>query len=275
LAERSARSQQFALPYDWKKVVDQWDALLRSVASQRRSMMRTPPATTPLASVLPRVAREFDGVSIKVNLAQRQYGRLESAIRSDTQGHLSDVRIPAIQQNCQVAGLRVVRSPAYLGVASDDEPIFAELKRIFPMLGGWSIGAAYGIEADPSLTRVQFHDGTEVRYELAQSILVLNVSGEFPEATLVDAGLYGVPCIGTGASAVQRALWPELIADSPRLAEDLARELLTNAARLRRIASRAETACRNLFAPDEEESAACLRRLHQSRSEFSLAGIKN
>ena len=40
LAERSRQSAQFALAYDWNKVLDQWDELLRPMASHNRRISR-------------------------------------------------------------------------------------------------------------------------------------------------------------------------------------------------------------------------------------------
>ena len=66
---------------------------------------------------------------------------------------------------------------------------------------------------------VSLNTWAEARYDMAQSILLLNTSGEFPESALIDAALYGVPCIGTKESAVQRELWPELLAEDAGVLE--------------------------------------------------------
>ncbi len=137
LAERSKQAAQFAMAYDWNKVLDQWDELLRSVANNSRRMSRVV-ATQALPESL--VSKYIPGVpagSVKVNVVEHKFGRLEAGIIADTKGHLSDVRIPAIQKACEVGGVRVVRSPAYIGVGPGDEAIFSELKSIFPILGGW------------------------------------------------------------------------------------------------------------------------------------------
>ena len=141
LAERSKQAAQFAVAYDWNKVLDQWDELLRSVANNSRRMSRVV-ATQSLPDSL--VSKYIPGVpagSVKVNVVEHKFGRLEAGIIADTKGHLSDVRIPAIQKACEVGGVRVVRSPAYIGVGPGDEAIFSELKSIFPILGRMGCGA--------------------------------------------------------------------------------------------------------------------------------------
>jgi Glycosyl transferases group 1 len=267
LGEQSARSRQFAVPYAWSKIVDQWDALLRSIGSRTRRIVRVPQAHPLAGKLMSQIAPQVAGGSVKVNVVERQFGRLETSIFADTRGHLSDVRIPAVQQACQVGSLRVVRSPGYIGVAAGDQEIFLELKGIFPMLAGWVPGFS-GPEAtaDESLRLVRLHRSEEARYELVQSVVLLNVSGEVAEATLIDAALYGVPCIGTGQSDAQRALWPELATESPVDALRLARMLLTNAAQLRRLAAQGRANCQSCYAPSEEDAAAWLRHLHLAES---------
>ena len=72
---------------------------------------------------------------------------LEAGIIADTKGQLSDVRIPAIQKACEVGGVRVIRTPAYVGIAPGDEAIFVELKQLFPILMGW-VPAPAGTKRD-------------------------------------------------------------------------------------------------------------------------------
>jgi glycosyltransferase involved in cell wall biosynthesis len=267
LRERSARSRQFSISYGWPKIVDQWDALLRSVGSRVRRIVKVS-QTVPLSDkLMSQFVPQMAGGSIKVNVVERQFGRLESGILADTKGHLSDVRIPAVQEACQVGNLRVLRSPAYIGVAAGDRNIFLDLRRIFPMLAGWVPGISdTETQADESLRVVPLRRSEEARYKLAQSVLLLNVSGEFSEATLIDAALYGVPCIGTTRSEAQRALWPELTADDPSDALRLARMLFTNAAQLRRLAARGRANCQSCYGPSEEDAATWLRRLHAAES---------
>ncbi|HEV2494491.1 MAG TPA: glycosyltransferase [Terriglobia bacterium] len=272
LRERSARSREFALSYGWDKVIDQWDALLGSIGRRRRRILRVSQAKPLPSRVAAQIIPEIPGATVKLNVVERQFGRLEAGIKADSRGHLSDVCIPAIQKACEVAGLRLLRSPGYLGVAPHDQEVFASLKLIFPVLGGWVPSFSAPVEpADESLSVIPLDDFKEARYDLAQSVLLLNASREFPDEVLVDAALYGVPCVGAGASEVQRTLWPELVAENPLHATELARGLLTNAARLRRIAAWAKAACREVYSPSEQDAAAWLRQLHAAQSSPVLA----
>jgi glycosyltransferase involved in cell wall biosynthesis len=276
LAERSVRSRQFALSYGWNTVVDQWDALLRSIANRKRRIVRVPEVKAmPLSNWIPQMTPKIDGVSIQVNVVERQFGRLEAGFVADARKHLSDIRIPAVQKACEVANLRLVRSAGYLGVAPGDQAIFDALRNIFPVLGGWLPGWPPSAEAgSDSLRVVPCATSEELRYDLAQSVLLLNVSGQFSDVTLVDAALYGVPCVGTGASAIQQEFWPDLAAENERDATGIARALLTNAALLRRVAARAQAACRERHAPDEEEAARWLRRLHAAQPSAAAAAAR-
>jgi len=275
LAERSRQSARFAEAYDWKRILDQWDELLRSTARQDRRIARVQVTQQLPNTLVSRYLPQVEGASIKVNVVEHKFGKLESGIIADTRGHLSDVRIPAIQESCEVGGLRMVRSFAYVGVARGDEDVFHALKRIFPALGGWVPARNDGQQdADSGLSYNSFDQHEEARYELAQSVLLINVSGGFSDANLVDAALYNVPCIGTGKSTVQQALWPELVAESHSEASILARMLLTNSARLRTLAARGRTACRAQYPVNEEDSAVWIRQIHSTKSSYAMTGAR-
>ena len=275
LAERSRQSAKFAEAYDWARILDQWDELLKSTARQDRRIARTATQQQLPATLVSRYVPQVAGANIQVNVVEHKFGKLESGILADTRGHLSDVRIPAIQESCEVGGLRMVRSFAYVGVAEGDEEIFLRLKLIFPALGGWvpSAGVTEG-ETAGALCYNAFSQSEEARYELAQSVLLFNVSGGFSEANLRDAALYNVACIGTGKSAAQQVLWPELVAESGEDALRLARMLLTNSARLRSLAARGRTACRALYPANEEDSAVWIRQIHSTKSSYAMTGTR-
>jgi glycosyltransferase involved in cell wall biosynthesis len=276
LSQRSAQARQFALEYGWNKIIDQWDALLRSVAARTRRIMKVTEGRPLDKDMASRILPQFEGATIKVNVVERQYGRLEANIVADTQGRLSDVWVPGVQQSCEVGGLRVVRQPAYMGVALGDQVAFLELKHIFPMLAGWvpAIVTSHS-QGEPNLLSKRLHAvqatcSQELRYQVAQSVLLLNVSGDLPEATLIDAGLYGVPCIGTSRSGAQRTLWPELTTDSLADAVRIARMVLTNPARLRRLAGEGRRNCQSCYAPSEHDAATWLRQLHHAQSPYGV-----
>jgi hypothetical protein len=191
---------------------------------------------------------------VTVRRVRRDFGRLEVAIAEDA-GPVSDVRLPTVPRDWETDGLRVSRRPGSVCVGPAEELVLLALQGIFPRLTGW----------DPAAC----HTPDEVRLELARSVLVLNVAGALPESALVDTAFFGVPCVGTGSAEAQAELWPELAVDDPLQAIELARALLTDAARTRRVVQRARAACRRLYDPDEAEAAAVLRRATEA---LSLAG---
>jgi len=292
LREHSARARQFALGYGWDAVVEQWDKLLLGLSGKRGRVARSPfrtvqrvevvdPGTRAApsraqspylrtASVDNRVQRELPvipGASVTVTMVQREAGRLEASIFADARRQDTEVRIPVVPQACDLARLRIARRPGYVCVAPADAPAFAALQKIFPMLRGW-MPVRPGWQETPRVERlcaVALADAEEACYELAQSTLVLNVAGSLPEQMLVDAALYGVPCVGTPRVSAQSVLWVELATDDRELAIALGRALFTNPARVRRLTTLARELCRRIYAPDEDRAAASLRRAHAAQ----------
>jgi hypothetical protein len=160
-------------------------------------------------------------------------------------------------------------------MAPGDEAIFEELKQLFPILMGW-VPAPAGTkrEEQGGLSYLALDRSEQARYDLAQSVLLFNVSGEFSDATLLDSALYSVPCIGTNLSAVQQTLWPELAVDSNAEAVRMARILLTNAARMRSLAARGRANCQLKYGLSEEDAATWLRQLHATRSSHTMTGSR-
>lgn len=269
LRSRSLVARRFAEPYAWNEVINQWDRLLRSVASSHRRIRRSAPVRTQaLGNFAPGLSREGSGVSVSVKVIDREFGRLEANILADARGRASDVRIPAAPLACEVAGVRVPRRPGYVGMAPSDHPLFQQLRAIFPILNGWTIPSDGDL--DSALDGVKprsITNSEEARYDLAQSVLLLNCQADLPKSLLLDAALYGVPCIGSPQVEEQMLLWPGLAVADGASAIRVARALLTNAARLRRISAEARSLCIQLLAPDEKESAVSLRRLHAEQTQ--------
>ena len=237
----SERSREFALAYGWESVVDEWDRLLASISPRR---LRAPgPAWWARDRAEPVVEQELvttAGTSIRVRMVQRELGRLETAIRADGRG-ASDVPIPTLPTACEVGGVRVPRRPGAVCAAPGDALVVVALRRIFPIL-------ELVDESDP--------------FELAQAVLVLNVSGGLDDDVLVDAALFGVPCIGTDGVAPQAVLWPDLVANDRLEAISTARDVLTNPSRARRAIEQAREACLAVYAPSEASASAELRAKH-------------
>ena len=267
LREHSTLARQFAMSYGWREIVDQWDRLLRRIVDRRQRITRPLRSKAePLAKFAPQIAATMPGVSVTVQVVERQFGRLEAAILADARRHATDIRIPVGPEACQVGGVRVLRRFGYVCVAPADTSLFYTLKRIFPILTAWapSFSPSHeGDNGDPHL--VECTSPEEARYDLAQSVLMLNVGGGLPEVLLIDAALYGVPCIGSPEAEAQRVLWPELATDDLSLALTLARGLLTNAAHVKQLAARAQARCARVYKVNEEDSARWLRRLHAAQ----------
>jgi glycosyltransferase involved in cell wall biosynthesis len=241
LRRRSERSREFAEGLGWDDIVGQWDALLASVGPRRSRAVGAAWWTRDRREpVVERQLPAADGASVTVRMVKREFGRLETAIGADARG-ASDVRLPTVPRACVVGGVKVPRRPGALCAARGDELVVLALQRVFPVLETID-------EAD--------------RFQLAQAVLALNVSAGLPDEVLVDAALFGVPCIGTGAAEPQAVLWPELATDDPLHAVSLARELLTNPGRARRAIEYARETCVAVYRPDERAAAAELRARH-------------
>lgn len=241
LRQCSEDARTFATGLGWEEIVGQWDALLASIGPRR--LRRPGPAWWSRDREEPVVEQQLlatDGASITVRMVKREFGRLEASIGADSRG-ASDVRLPTVPRACVVGGVKVPRRPGAICAAPGDELVVVALRRIFPLLE--TIG-----ELD--------------RFELAQAVLALNVSGGLPEDVLIDAALFGLPCIGTDEVEAQTVLWPGLATADPLHAISLARDLLTNPGRARRAIEQAREACVAVYAPNERAVAAELRARH-------------
>ena len=266
LAERSLRSREFARAYGWETVVDQWDALLRGVANRRQRIGRVTPTKSQSDAEGLSTLRVFvpEGVSVKVDFAERNYGRLESSLLADRSGRLSDVKIPTVPRASMTESVKVIRAFGYVGVGGA-EKLFGRLQTIFPVLSGWRVESQSTMrQSADDLETLRCSRFEDARLHLAQSVLLLNFDGIFETGLLWDAAFFGVPCVGD-ASEVQRRLWPHLCATSGDEAVCVARRVLTDAA----FAESAVKAARDLIPPeerrDEQEVAAWLRRLSAAR----------
>jgi glycosyltransferase involved in cell wall biosynthesis len=267
LGDCSVRSREFALAYGWDAVVDQWDSLLGSIArSPNRLVRRSPERDEPVVRFAPALAPRVSGAAVSIKVVERRLGWAEASIQADAR-RLSDVRMPALLDACELQDVRVPRTIGYIGMGAGDVPLFEELKRIFPILSGW-VAASYRVEPDrkrpefDALDVRPFATAAHARFDVAQSILMLNTTDELPEQVLIDGGLYGVPCVGSASVAAQRDLWPEIACDDFEGGFEMARALLTNAALMRRVSVAARERCRRVYAPDEEDSVRWLRQLH-------------
>lgn len=274
LDDRSRQSRRFAEAYGWETVLNQWDSLLRSVAVSRQRIRRPIAVRTQaVEQFAPHLAPKGSGVSVSMKVVDREYGRLEASIMADARQRFSDVRIPAAPSPCQVASVCVPRRPGYVGLRTEDYDIFAKVREIFPILNCWLFGEQAGtnVIGQDALGRRRILTSEEARYDLAQSVLLLNCQGGLPESLLIDAALYGVPCVGTASAALQTLFWPQLAVAGEEAAVALIRELLSNPARMKRFTTAARAVCARVYAPSEDESAQALRRLHAEQTGGAVA----
>ena len=284
LCERSAQSREFALKYGWSSIIDQWDLILRSLAQSKRRITRLPvQKVESLERLLPQLMPKALGASVSVKFLERQLGRAEVSIRADAQ-QVSDVRIPVIPKPCEVERVRVPRTAGYVCVAPTDVALFLELKRIFPILNGWvPLRSRSRPEMEHSPENLEIKDLEyrhmecleEGRFDLAQSILLLNVGGGMASELLIDAALFGVPCVGTRQAEAQRCLWPDLVTEDQCHGLQMARALLTDAALMQGVSTLAQLACRRRYSPDEEDLAFWLRQLHaRQQTAAAVAAVR-
>lgn len=264
LHKKSRQSRRFAEPYGWDAILNQWDTLLRSVSLKRRIRRPVAAHSQTIERFAPHLAPKGSGISVSLKVVDREFGRLEASILSDARNRPSDVRIPSSPPMCQVASVKVPRRPGYVGFAVADSGIFERVREIFPILNAWIYGPPAGDAISKSPRTVLTSE--DARYDLAQSVFLLNCHGSLPESLLIDAALYGVPCIGWNSVVLQTLLWPELTVQDDDAAVALIRKLLTNPALMRRVAAAARSVCAKTYAPDEEGAAQSLRRLHAEQT---------
>jgi hypothetical protein len=211
LRERSAQSHQFARTYDWSNVVRMWDELLASVA---RGGFRARPREPDVVRI--ETLPAFGGAAITVKRVERPFGRLEAAIVADARRQTSDVRLPVMPKGCEVAGVRVPRRFGRVCVGPGSARAFVALRQIFPRLEGWS-----PFPDDAELMVAYISDPEEARYELAQSILLLDLDDELEGTMLAEAALYAVPRAESIAHArallTDPALAARAVAEVPEL----------------------------------------------------------
>jgi hypothetical protein len=148
-----------------------------------------------------------EGASITVKRVGRPFGRLEAAIVSDARRQTSDVRLPVLPRACEVAGVRVPRRFGRVCVGPGSALAFLALRRLFPALEGWS-----PLPGGEELLVEHVSDPMDARYELAQSILLLDLEEELGEETRAEAALYGVPRADSIAQARALLIDPALAA---------------------------------------------------------------
>jgi glycosyltransferase involved in cell wall biosynthesis len=248
LAARSQASRRFALAYDWEGVVEEWDTLLCSL----RSRVAVDAGARP-GGELEHLLPSIPGVVVRTKVVSRQLGRLEASISADLRKKVGDIRIPVTSPACDLAGVEVPRQPGLVGVGATDYALFEALRRVFPALASWRTpapGAAASLDFLEGLLRV---------------ILILDQGGTLSESLRVKAALAGVPCIGPAQAPLQAQLWPQASVEGPEQAYTQARELLSDAARLRAVALQGSARARELRPDALAEVRSALRASYEPR----------
>jgi glycosyltransferase involved in cell wall biosynthesis len=218
LAKRSRRARAFALDYGWDRVVDQWEAVLRSAPPrQRRSPTRLftePEGHLPppeLTRSLPVEAGASARATVQVRWSTWRYGRVARQVSEEIPPHGATlalpVRLPPAFPGAPGASIgRVMVGPDDLGTAARLLAIFPALTVAVPMTSG-------------DVDRASFLPIEQLVPRLAHCALVIDDAGQVPLPLGFVCAALGVPYLG------QSRLWPEVVADSPFRA---ARALLTD-----------------------------------------------
>lgn len=247
LAAKSQAARRFAEPYDWSRVVPQWDELLRSEVPRLRTRVRQPTVASRLtlsprstegpAALVIAVRGIFptlpESVQVSVNVVQSRAGELMTGVLRDASTFEHTLRIPVTlpPNDVRVAKSRV---PGCVFLASErDAPVARRLAQIFPGLNAWStvpfeIGAGR-VAGRPVQVKVVPAGGQACRQHLAASTLALDLGGVDPHLPALAAA-WKVPCLGLRAHGDQSFLWPDLSLDGsdPEAAVRLGRWMLTD-----------------------------------------------
>jgi glycosyltransferase involved in cell wall biosynthesis len=264
LARRSGDSRRFAEGYGWPMIIDAWEDLIGAVSGARNRFVRPAPAVPAerAREVIKAIPGIPEGAQVRVNLVERDFGRLEAAIADDVRGRGSDVRIPVLPRPAALDGLRVQRRIGQVGIGRRSLGLLRDLFAVFPVLSGWSAGADFGEDGSGDMELDSLGDAApgDLRLRVAQSILLLDLAGELPDDCLADAALLGAPCLGADRG-LQARYWPELCVAGEDQAFVLARRLLTDAAFSARMVEDAWTRRRDDGSVDMYLLADDLRRL--------------
>ena len=225
LVSKAQKSRDFALSYDWKGIVSQWDQLLQHEIPHRRANLLSSVNASGMPSPF-----HVEKDSSDLTPIEQKNDQLVTELLQDIQPERT-LRIPVT--------LPLVKSkqriPGYVYAASQcDVPTVLALHRIFPGLKVWSTLAL-------DFSSIVLKDGQyiqikviqtkspEYRPHLAISTLALDL-GSFDSVLPEEAAKLGVPCIGLAQQREQARLWPELSMEKPDplMATELGRQMLTD-----------------------------------------------
>ncbi|HWS84589.1 MAG TPA: glycosyltransferase family 4 protein [Ktedonobacteraceae bacterium] len=228
LARKAQSGPEFALSYDWQRIVSQWDELLQREVPRRRTSL----LSSAQASGIPSnshgeecpsdLVREEPPLELKTS-------KLVADPFEDVQLERTltiPVTLPLAKSKPRICGCVYVASQC-------DVLIVLMLHRIFPDLKIWStVPLEFGSRVShgkPLRAKVVRAHSPEYRPNLAVSTLALDI-GSFDPLLPVEAAKLGVPCIGLAQQREQTWLWPELSLEKPDplMAAELGRQMLTD-----------------------------------------------
>lgn len=224
LTRKAQRAREFALSYDWGRILSQWEELLQREVACRRTSLHF----STNVSGIPDDAHTEEGMS---NFARSEHkaGELEAKLRQDMQPE----RILRIPVTLPLAKSKQ-RIPGYVYAASQCDVLgVLALQRIFPGLKVWStVQLDFGSSLSngkPLEVKVVQAKSPEYRPNLALSTLALDMDNFDPQLP-VEAAKLGVPCIGLAQQQEQVWLWPNLslAKPDPLMAAELGRQMLTD-----------------------------------------------
>lgn len=268
LAAKSRAARRFAEPYDWDRVVPQWDALLRSEVPRLRPRVKQPAGVSRLtlsprtpqgpAELVTAVRGIFstlpENVQFSVNVVQGKAGELMAGVLRDASRFEHTLRIPVtLPPSDACAAKSRVAGCVYLA-SERDAPVARRLAEIFPGLNAWStvpfeIGASR-VTGRPIQVKVVPAGGQAYPQHLAASTLALDLGGVAPHLPVLAAE-WKVPCLGPRACGDQCFLWPDLALDGPdaEAAVRLGRWMLTDQGDAARLCTLAAERLAGIAAP--------------------------
>jgi glycosyltransferase involved in cell wall biosynthesis len=271
LRERSIQAREFAMTYGWDEVASQWDRLLHSVEERRqRSSGAFHNAGT--TREVRRTIEGAGGTTIQVRMTSREVGHLEAAVLADVRGRHSDVRIPTSPAPAIVCGVKVIRRGGLVCVGPGSETVLAELQRVFPIVEGWVPHFDRSIVRSQARLRViRVGELEETLYDIAQSVLIIDLNMSLPKELCRYAALLGTPHVSSVADEYQRRYWPQLAVGGAAAAVAMARRIFTDAALAEATCAVARTAACPLTNVEERAIADRIRATHRERTEQLVA----
>jgi hypothetical protein len=224
LASKAQKSREFALSYDWKGIVAQWELLLQHEVPHRRANL----FSSANMSSTPSNLHVEKGSDDPILVGQKDNLLVTELLQDMQPEHILriPVTLPLVKSKQRVLG--------YVYAASQHDVLTVlALHRIFPRLKVWSTlpldFSSSVLNGRSVQVKVIENKSAEYRPHLALSTLALDM-GSFDPMLPAEAAKLGVPCIGLAQQREQALLWPKLSLEKldPLMAAELGRQMLTD-----------------------------------------------